>query len=94
MGVQWAQVYDHDSPSRKLITEMMETYFLVNVVHNDFTASDGIFKGFFEAASAKAAPAAAVNGLVNGVINGSLGSAAEALHSMSQGLAREIQAQS
>ncbi|KAG6812772.1 hypothetical protein H0H92_000542 [Tricholoma furcatifolium] len=47
LGQQWAQIYDADSPSRKLITDIMETSFLVNVVHNDFQDPDAIFKPFF-----------------------------------------------
>lgn len=44
--MQWAQFYEQESPSRGLIVNMMETYFLLNVVHNDFTATDAIFEEF------------------------------------------------
>lgn len=49
LGQQWAKVYDADSPSRKVISDLMDTCFLVNVVHNDFRDPDAIFKPFFRA---------------------------------------------
>ena len=49
LGQQWAKLYEPDSPSCKLITEIMDTSFLVNVVHNDFHSSDAIFKPFMKA---------------------------------------------
>ncbi|KAG6866584.1 hypothetical protein C0991_002072 [Blastosporella zonata] len=47
LGQQWAQIYDEGSPSRALISELMETSSLVNVVHNDFQDPEAIFKPFF-----------------------------------------------
>ena len=49
LGTQWPKLYEHDSPSQKLISEFMETSFLVNVVHNDFHDADAIFRPFFKA---------------------------------------------
>ncbi|GJJ11534.1 hypothetical protein Clacol_005768 [Clathrus columnatus] len=49
LGYHWANVYEADSPSRKLVHHIMDTYFLVNVVHNDFKVSDAIFVPFFKA---------------------------------------------
>ncbi|KAF8817427.1 methylenetetrahydrofolate reduct [Phlegmacium glaucopus] len=49
LGQQWAKLYEPDSPSNKLITEIMDTSFLVNVVHNDFHDSEAIFKPFLKA---------------------------------------------
>jgi methylenetetrahydrofolate reductase (NADPH) len=46
LGLQWANLYDSGSPTRQVITNMMETYFLVNVVHNDFKDPDAIFRPF------------------------------------------------
>lgn len=42
----WAELYDEDSPSRKVLKEMRDTMYLVNVVDNDFVGGDifGIFK--------------------------------------------------
>ncbi|KAI0316747.1 methylenetetrahydrofolate reductase-domain-containing protein [Amylostereum chailletii] len=48
LGRQWAKVYDADSPSHKFINDMMDTYLLVNVVHNDYKAGDAIFEPFFK----------------------------------------------
>ncbi|KAG6909307.1 hypothetical protein DXG01_001106 [Tephrocybe rancida] len=55
LGQQWAQIYDADSPSRKLITDLMENSSLVNVVHNDFQDPEAIFKPFFLAGEEYAA---------------------------------------
>ncbi|RDB23864.1 Methylenetetrahydrofolate reductase 1 [Hypsizygus marmoreus] len=49
LGQQWARLYEHDSPSQKLISELMDTCFLVNVVHNDFHDPEAIFEPFFKA---------------------------------------------
>jgi methylenetetrahydrofolate reductase (NADPH) len=49
LGQQWAKLYKPDSPSYKLISEIMDTSFLVNVVHNDFHDSEAIFKPFLKA---------------------------------------------
>ncbi|KAL1733970.1 methylenetetrahydrofolate reductase-domain-containing protein [Schizophyllum commune] len=64
LGSQWAKVYGPDSPSYKLISEIMDTWYLVNVVHNDFQDRDAIFQPFFKAGEEYAAKAKA-NG-VNG----------------------------
>ena len=37
------------SPSYKLISEIMDSSFLANVVHNNFHDSEAIFKPFFKA---------------------------------------------
>lgn len=93
LGNQWAQVYEPGSPSRKLITELMDSFFLVNVVHNDFKDTDAIFQSFYEAGAA-ASPAPAVlphtksfgAALVNGL---------KAISDVSNGMVpKEIQAQS
>ncbi|KAF9461211.1 methylenetetrahydrofolate reductase-domain-containing protein [Collybia nuda] len=49
LGQQWAKLYDPESPSRKLISDLMENSLLVNVVHNDFHDSTAIFEPFFKA---------------------------------------------
>ncbi|KIM44648.1 hypothetical protein M413DRAFT_358456 [Hebeloma cylindrosporum] len=49
LGAQWAKLYEHNSPSQKLISEFMDTSFLVNVVHNDFHDADAIFRPFYKA---------------------------------------------
>jgi len=55
LGQQWAKLYDADSPSRKVISELMDTCFLVNVVHNDFHDPEAIFEPFFKAGAEYAA---------------------------------------
>lgn len=49
LGRQWAKYYEPDTPSRELISGVMDTYFLVNVVHNDFKKPGAIFDPFFKA---------------------------------------------
>jgi methylenetetrahydrofolate reductase (NADPH) len=63
LGLQWSKLYGTGTPSQKLIAEMMETYTLVNVVHNDFRAPEAIFAPFYRAA--QSAPPSA-GGLTNG----------------------------
>ncbi|KAF8329502.1 methylenetetrahydrofolate reduct [Cantharellus anzutake] len=46
LGRQWSRLYEPDSPTHKLISEIMDTYFLVNVVHNDFKDTNLIFEPF------------------------------------------------
>jgi len=43
---QWACLYDEESVSRQLIATITETYFLVNIVDNDFTKPGQIFEVF------------------------------------------------
>ncbi|KAG8852083.1 hypothetical protein FRB91_007020 [Serendipita sp. 411] len=62
LGMQWSKLYDSGSPTQKLIAEIMETYTLVNVVHNDFRNPDAIFGPFYRAAEAKP-----VKGTPNGI---------------------------
>ncbi|KXN92415.1 Methylenetetrahydrofolate reductase 2, partial [Leucoagaricus sp. SymC.cos] len=49
LGKQWASMYDADSLSYKVISDLMENSLLVNVVHNDFHDTEAIFKPFFKA---------------------------------------------
>jgi methylenetetrahydrofolate reductase (NADPH) len=66
LGQQWAQIYDSNSPSRTLISNLMETSCLVNVVHNNFQDPEAIFQPFFKAgAEYAAAQGIAVNGHAN-----------------------------
>jgi len=45
---QWASIYAEGGESHSLLCDMAETYFLVNVVENDFMGGD-IFRPFLEA---------------------------------------------
>ncbi|WFD06942.1 methylenetetrahydrofolate reductase [NAD(P)H] [Malassezia vespertilionis] len=49
LGRNWARMYAPDSASAKLLTHMFDSWFLVNVVHNDFKQSLAIFEPFLEA---------------------------------------------
>lgn len=64
LGRQWARYYDAEAPSRALIMDTMNTWFLVNVVHNDFKQPDAIFAPFIKAGTEFAASHA--NGHANG----------------------------
>ncbi|KAF2094227.1 methylenetetrahydrofolate reductase 2 [Rhizodiscina lignyota] len=46
LGEDWAKCYDAASPSRYLIENLMDTYYLINIVHNDFHETHGIFPLF------------------------------------------------
>jgi methylenetetrahydrofolate reductase (NADPH) len=71
IGRNWAKVYEPSSPSRKFLEAMFDNYFLVNVVHNDFKASDAIFEPFLSAAKG-----AEVSGALSG-LGASLSDAAD-----------------
>lgn len=69
LGHQWAKLYEADSPSRKVISDMMNKFLLVNVVHNNFVTPNAIFEPFFKAGAEFAgnqSPQPAVNGSSNG----------------------------
>ena len=63
LGAQWAKLYEHDSATQKLINDLMDTWFLVNVVHNDFHDRDAIFKPFYKAGAEFKAMNAKPNGI-------------------------------
>ena len=70
LGRQWAKFYEPESASRKLIDGVMDTYYLVNVVHNDFKKPDAIFEPFFKAGAEFTAKHGGVpNGHANGHAN-------------------------
>ncbi|KAL2356494.1 methylenetetrahydrofolate reductase 2 [Cryomyces antarcticus] len=46
LGQDWARCYPAASPSRQLIDDLMNNWYLVNIVHNDFRQSHGIFPLF------------------------------------------------
>ncbi|KAG0267785.1 hypothetical protein DFQ27_008284 [Actinomortierella ambigua] len=41
---EWAKIYEHGSDSQKLIEHIRDEWFLVNIVHNDFQDSNGLFR--------------------------------------------------
>jgi methylenetetrahydrofolate reductase (NADPH) len=46
LGQDWAECHTSSSPSRYLIEDLMDTWYLVNIVNNDFHESRGIFHLF------------------------------------------------
>jgi len=46
LGLEWSKCYDEGSESRKLITDITQNWYLVNIVHNDFRQQNGIFPIF------------------------------------------------
>ena len=46
LGTEWSKCYSEDTESRRLIKEILESWYLVNIVHNDFRQSHGIFPLF------------------------------------------------
>jgi len=73
LGRQWSGLYDVDSLTHKLINEIMDTYFLVNVVHNDFKDTHLIFEPFLADERSVTHVNGHVNGhaIPNGIPNGS-----------------------
>lgn len=78
LGRQWAKLYEPNSPTRKTISQIMDSYYLMNVVHNDYKKPDAIFEPFFKAGAEFAAAQEAKqpsslllsNGHANGHANG------------------------
>ncbi|KAI7374750.1 hypothetical protein KC336_g20138, partial [Hortaea werneckii] len=70
LGSEWAKCYDEGSQSKNLIKEITESWYLVNIVDNDFRNERGIFPLFDGLKVEGVEPtAAAVNGVaphVNG----------------------------
>ena len=46
LGHDWSTCYDADTESRHLINDMMQNWYLVNIVHNDFRNQRGLFDLF------------------------------------------------
>ncbi|KAF7863183.1 hypothetical protein EAF04_007266 [Stromatinia cepivora] len=46
LGTDWAHCHSALSPSRGLIESIMDSWYLVNIVHNDFHKSHGLFPLF------------------------------------------------
>ncbi|KAF2264056.1 methylenetetrahydrofolate reductase-like protein [Lojkania enalia] len=46
LGQDWANCHSSISPSRYVIEDIMDTWYLVNIVNNDFHVADGIFRLF------------------------------------------------
>ncbi|KAH9846259.1 methylenetetrahydrofolate reduct [Lenzites betulinus] len=55
LGRQWAKLYEPESPTNKLIDTIMDSYCLVNIVHNDYKKPQAIFEPFFKAGADYAA---------------------------------------
>lgn len=46
LGAEWARVYPQASKTRTVITNIVDTWYLINMVHNDFHSRDAIFEIF------------------------------------------------
>jgi len=46
LWAEWAKIYDANSPSAQVLTDIADNWFLVNVVHNDFQKPGAIFEIF------------------------------------------------
>jgi methylenetetrahydrofolate reductase (NADPH) len=46
LGDEWANCYKEDAPSNKLIKEIADNWYLINIVHNDFHRPYAIFDLF------------------------------------------------
>ena len=66
LGQQWANLYPAGSPSNKLLGEVFNSYYLINIVHNDFRHEDklAIFRPLLNGEELPASPK--TNGMTNG----------------------------
>ncbi|KAH6631899.1 methylenetetrahydrofolate reductase-domain-containing protein [Chaetomium tenue] len=72
LGMEWARCYETGTPSRSILDEVMNTWYLVNIVNNDFHRGETIFevlKGL-EAPGLDQVPEPQTNGATNGATNG------------------------
>ncbi|KAF2455151.1 methylenetetrahydrofolate reductase 2 [Lineolata rhizophorae] len=46
LGEDWAKCYPSNHPSRYVIEDLMDSWYLVNIVHNDFHQTHGVFPLF------------------------------------------------
>ena len=46
LGLEWSKCYEEGTESRRLIREVVESWYLVNIVDNDFRRKNGIFPLF------------------------------------------------
>ncbi|ANB15677.1 methylenetetrahydrofolate reductase (NAD(P)H) MET13 [Sugiyamaella lignohabitans] len=46
LGAEWARCYDEDTESRRLVMGIVDKWYLINIVHNDFQDPDAIFRLF------------------------------------------------
>lgn len=44
LALEWSHCFEEGSPARKFVEEISQSWFLINIVHNDFQSSEGIFK--------------------------------------------------
>lgn len=70
LGLQWAHLYPPGSPSRKLITDTMNTSYLVNIVANDFRDGMSIFEPFLLNQTTVGKVVEGVKGTVEGIVEG------------------------
>ncbi|KAL4797042.1 methylenetetrahydrofolate reductase-domain-containing protein [Aspergillus venezuelensis] len=80
LGEDWAKCHEATSPSRKLLQGIMDDWYLVNIVNNDFHNTYDLFNLFKDlevkdidvevAGDAPAEPKAQQNGTSNGATNG------------------------
>lgn len=66
LGQDWANCYSSASPSRYVIEDLMDTWYLVNIVHNDFHVPHGIFPLFNELQVQDLDKPLHTNGILNG----------------------------
>ncbi|KAL9137450.1 MAG: hypothetical protein Q9175_001339 [Cornicularia normoerica] len=61
LGTDWARCYPASSPSRQLIDSIMDTWYLINIVDNDFHQTHAIFS-LFEGLEVEDLDKSSVNG--------------------------------
>lgn len=46
LNLEWASCYPEDSPARNFLTEVASSFYLVNIVHNDYQDPEAVFRLF------------------------------------------------
>ncbi|KFA61239.1 hypothetical protein S40285_06942 [Stachybotrys chlorohalonatus IBT 40285] len=71
LGMDWAHCYDTNSPSRAVISQIMNSWCLINIVNNDFHDSHLLFEIFNDLEVPNLnTPVTASNGNATGAVNG------------------------
>jgi methylenetetrahydrofolate reductase (NADPH) len=75
LGTEWARCYDTGTPSRAVLDDIMNNWYLVNIVNNDFHRTETIFEVLkdLEVPGLDKVPEPQANGakeITNGVTNG------------------------
>ncbi|KAK0722269.1 methylenetetrahydrofolate reductase-domain-containing protein [Lasiosphaeria miniovina] len=96
LGVDWARCYETNTPSRLVLEQIMNTWYLVNIVNNDFHEQRIIFEVLSDlkvldldkvpTAPTNGTTNDTTNGATNGAINGTTNGDANGTHHSTNGV--------